>query len=352
MLEVKKLGIILKPTRYSFESLGVFNPGVWQEGKRVELFYRAIDQRHRSTIGYARLQGPAKIQERWTKPIIFPEFAYEKMGVEDPRIVKIGNTFYICYVAHDGKNALTAYATSSDLKTFEKKGILSPRITYHNAEDILDDLHLKDAYSFFASYYEEAVAEDVLLWHKDVLLFPKKFHGKFTALHRVLPDIQIVFFDNFEQLKNKAFWKQYLQNLPQYVVLENKHWFETRNIGGGCPPIKTKAGWLLIFHAVEARNEGKVYHACAALLDARNPLKVIGRLHEPLFSPTEKWEREGFVPNVVFPTGTALFGDSLYIYYGAADQTIAVAAVSLRALLKEMKKPSRHYIYGKTKKER
>lgn len=350
MLKVKKLGVLLEPTALDFESLAVLNPGVWQEGDAVQLFYRAVGQEHESCIGYAKLQGPTTVAERWEKPILTREHGYESKGVEDPRIVKIGDTFYFFYVAHDGKNAVSAYATSTDLETFEKKGIITPQIPYHEAADLFVRSKLKDAYSWFASFYEEEAGEGVLLWEKDVFAFPRKIQGKYALVHRVLPDIQIAFFEDFQELQTRSFWEDHLANLSNYVVLENKHWFESRNIGGGCPPLETKDGWLLIFHTVEARNKGRVYHACAALLDKDNPLKVIGRLHEPLFSPTEEWETEGLVSNVVFPTGTAQFGDTLYIYYGAADKRICVASTSLRELLKEMKDPAKgHQDYGKKK---
>lgn len=346
MVTVKKLGVILEPQAFAFESLSVLNPGVWQEGNSVHLFYRAIDKDLRSSIGYARLNGPTTVIERREKPIIYREHDYENKGIEDPRIIKLGDTFYLFYVAHDGKNAVTAYATSKDLKTFKKKGVITPQITYREAATIFRNAHLKDAYLYFASFFEELAGKDVLLWEKDVFLFPKKINGKFALIHRILPDIQIVFFNRFSEL-TAEFWKNYLKSLPKYVILENKHWFETRNIGGGCPPIETKDGWLLIFHTVEAKNEGRVYHACAALLDKQDPRKVIGRLHEPLFSPTENWEKSGFVPNVVFPTGTALFNDDLYIYYGAADKRIAVASVNINKLLEEMQDPKKSHMYGK-----
>ena len=156
-------------------------------------------------------------------------------------------------------------------------------------------------------------------------------------LARVLPDIHIIFFKSFKQLQERVFWKNYLKKLSSYVVLENKYWFESRNIGGGAPPIYTKDGWLVIFHAVAESNQAKIYYASAALLDKRNPRKVIGRLSAPLFSPDQEWEKKGLVDNVVFPTGTAIFGKQLYIYYGAADQKIAVARVNLNQLLQKLK---------------
>ena len=175
-----------------------------------------------------------------------------------------------------------------------------------------------------------------MVWHKDLILFPKKINGQFAMLHRILPDIQIVFFNKFEDL-TADFWIKYLRELPKYVVLENKHWFESRNIGGGCVPIETDDGWLIIIHGVEENNEGRFYHAGAALLDKSDPRMVIGKLHEPLFSPTKEWEVSGMVSNIVFPTGTAIFDDTLYIYYGAADRRIAVARVNLQELLTELK---------------
>jgi len=336
-VNVKKIGVILKPTGRPFEHRAVLNPAVHQEGEFVHIFYRAIGGDNGSSIGYAKLKGPTKIVERGETPLIARTYDYEKMGVEDPRITKIKNTFYLTYVAHDGKNALTAYATSLDLKTWKKKGLISPLVTYDTAASLFRREKLKDRYFMFEAFYEDHSGKDVLIWFKDALLFPKKIKGKFAMLIRILPDIQIVFFKNFKELKDRNFWKNYLKQLSGQVVLENKYWFESRNIGGGVPPIYTQDGWLIIFHTVEELNKARVYRASAALLDRRNPLRVIGRLNIPLFSPEEKWEKEGFVNNVVFPTGTAVFGQDLYIYYGASDDKIAVAKVNLKELLNKLK---------------
>ncbi len=335
MLKVKKLGIILKPTALPFENQAVLNPACWQEGDFVHLLYRAVNKNNESSIGYARLNGPLKIDSRWDKPVIEREYKYEKKGVEDPRVVKIGDTFYITYVAYDGKNALTALATSKRLIKFKKKGLISPNISYDKAEDVFRHSKLKDKYFFFESYHKDKLGKDVLLWEKDIFLFPEKINGRFAMLHRILPDIQIIYFNKFKEL-TLAYWKKHLKHLADHVVLENKHWFESRNIGGGAPPIKTKKGWLLIYHAVEELNGLKRYHAGAALLDLKNPQRVIGRLRNPLFSPDKVWEKTGETDNVVFPTGTAIFDNQLYIYYGAADKQIAVASVNLNSLLKEL----------------
>lgn len=335
MVTVKKLGILLEATSNEFENQAVLNPTCIQVGNTIHLFYRAVKQGNYSSIGYCKLDGPVKVVERSEKPVLYPEFDYEKHGVEDPRITFLDGTYHLFYSAFDGKNALAAHATSKDLKHWEKHGIITPDISYDEAEDIFRESKLKEKYFFFESYYKDVVAKDVLLWEKDVFLLPEKINGKFALFHRILPEIQIIYFDKFSELTTD-YWKKYLKELADYVVLESKYWYESRNIGGGCPPIKTDEGWLLIYHAVEDSNEGKTYHTGAALLDLENPCKVLGHLKNPLFSPEEEWERKGDVNNVVFPTGTAIFEDELYIYYGAADKRIAVASVSLKELLNEL----------------
>ena len=342
MLKVKKEGILLEPTKLSFENKGVLNPTCFQQGEYVHMFYRAIRKNNVSCIGYCKLEGPLKVVERAKKPVLCPEFNYDRKGLEDPRITFINNKYYMFYTAYDGYNARVAYAISKDLKNFKKQGVITPSISYDEAEDYFRHSKtkygkLKDRYFFFESYYKDKVGKDVLLWEKDVALFPEKIKGKFALLHRILPDIQIIYFNDFKDL-TLNYWKKYLKRLSKYIVLSSKYWYESRNIGGGAAPIKTDKGWLLIYHAVEDANKGKVYRAGAALLDKKNPLKLIGHLKQPLFSPEERWEKRGIVNNVVFPSGTAIFDKKLYVYYGAADNKIGVASVDLKELLSELQK--------------
>jgi predicted GH43/DUF377 family glycosyl hydrolase len=142
----------------------------------------------------------------------------------------------------------------------------------------------------------------------------------------------------------KEFWNHYFLHFNEHIILDpigTNH--ESGFIGGGCPPIETKEGWLLIYHGVFDTSEGYIYSAAAALLAIDDPTKVIARLVEPLFAPELDYEKNGVVSNVVFPTGTALFDDTLYIYYGAADKCIACASFSLKALLKELLLNPTHY---------
>tara|TARA_R110002096_G_scaffold309676_1_gene504356 strand:- start:6390 stop:7427 length:1038 start_codon:yes stop_codon:yes gene_type:complete len=343
MVTVERKGILLSPTELDFENNGVLNPGIYQEDGQVHIFYRAVKDGNFSTIGYAKSNGPNTLIEHHKKPIITPEFDYEKHGIEDARIVKIEDTYYLTYTAYDGINAMGALATSKDLKHFEKKGIITPMINYKDYKCHLEHCNqgkLNPKYYYYYNLFAELGIVDHanrLLKDKDVLLFPKKINGKFVMLHRIWPGIQIVFFENWEDLTDQ-FWQDYLKDLTSHIILDPKYGFEVNYIGGGCPPIETKEGWLLIYHGVCETTIGKTYHAAAALLDINNPRKVIARLEQPLFSPSQEWEKEGVVNHVVFPTGTALFGDDLYIYYGAADKHTAVAKVSLQELLNELKK--------------
>jgi predicted GH43/DUF377 family glycosyl hydrolase len=338
MIEIKKEGVLLSKTDLEFENEGVLNPAVIREGDNVHLFYRAVRQGNHSSIGYCRLDGPMTIAERWDKPFMVPEFEYESHGVEDPRIVKIDDLFYMTYTGYDGTNARGALATSKDLRHFKKQGIIVPPITYAEFVFLVESAgKVNENYYIDRNfYYKEADPEKkMILWDKNLIFFPRKINGKLVFLHRIRPGIQLVSVKNLKKL-TIAFWENYFLNLQEHIVLDPVYAHESSYIGSGCPPIETEHGWLLIYHGVEETNKGFVYSACAALLDLNDPSKVLARLPYALFSPEYKWELKGVVNNVVFPTGTALFGNTLFIYYGAADTYIACASVSLSELVAEL----------------
>lgn len=338
MIEVKKEGVLFTNTGMEFENEGVLNPAVIRVGDSVHIFYRAVQQGNRSTIGYCRLDGPLTIVERWDKPIIVPELDFESQGVEDARIVKIDDLYYLTYTGYDGTNARGALATSKDLVHFKKHGIIVPPITYSKFVYMAEKTGKvnENYYHNHKFYYQEADPDKkMLLWDKNCIFFARRIDGNLVFLHRIRPGIQIVRIKNLEDL-TKDFWKEYFLNLHENIVMDPIYQHESSYIGSGCPPIETEAGWVLIYHGVEQTEVGLVYSACAALLDLKNPAKEIARLPYPLFSPEYNWELVGEVNNVVFPTGTALFGDTLFIYYGAADSLIATASLSLSALVAEL----------------
>lgn len=344
MIEVKKEGILLNKTMLGFESEAVLNPAAIIEGENVHLFYRAVSKGNYSTIGYCKLKGPLTIEERFDGPVLFPQFDYESHGIEDPRIVKIEDLYYLTYTAYDGVNALGSLALSKDLIHWDKVGLIVPQITYDEFSHLAGSrAALNGKYLRYNSH--EGIIENqgkkVFIWDKNVIFFPRKIDNKFYFLHRVRPDIQIVAVNDLQELTIE-FWQNYFLELGGRIVLSPKYKHEVSYIGGGCPPIETEYGWLLIYHGVYDTINGYVYSACAALLDLENPQKEIARLPHALFRPEYEWELKGEVNNVCFPTGAVLFGDRLYIYYGAADEQIACASVSLSALLKELILNSKH----------
>lgn len=338
MVEVKKEGIILEKTHLGFEDDGVFNPAVIKEGNTVHMFYRAVRTGNYSTVGYCRLEGPLKVVERYEKPVLFPQFDYEIQGVEDPRIVKIDDTYYLSYCTHDDLNALGAVATSKDMKEWTKQGIITPMLTYDEFKLLTEvNQSLNEKYfRYYGDYKLRGFLDKKLyLWDKNIVFFPRRINGQLVYLHRIRPGIQIVKVNSLDEL-TKSFWEKYMLDFKNNIVLDSKYQHESSYIGGGAPPIETKDGWVMIYHAVADTPRGYCYTACAALLDLDNPQKEISRLKVPLFTPENIWELEGVVNNVVFPTGTAMFDERLYIYYGAADAKIAVASLNFNDLLTEL----------------
>lgn len=338
MIKVKKEGIILTETPNEFENDGVLNPAIYQDGNTVHMFYRAVQKGNISSIGYAKFDGPMNLVERKKEPLLTKSTLTEKQGIEDPRIVKIGDKYYLTYCAYDGINALGSLATSIDLQHFEKQGVVVPQIPIEEFIDCIEEhnFHKYRYLEFLEENYDSNYgAIKPLLWDKNVILFPRKINGKFAMLHRVKPDIQIVYFYNFTDLTTE-FWLKYMAHFEDCILLSPKHEHELNYIGGGCPPIETKSGWLFIYHGVAHQDAGNIYSACAALFDLEDPTKEIARLPYALISPETEWELTGYVNNVVFPSGTAIFDGVLYIYYGAADKRIAVASVNLDDLIKEL----------------
>jgi len=334
MLRIKNEGIILEKTGLNFETKGVLNPACIKVDDIVHMFYRAISKDDISSIGYCQLKNN-KVIKRLKKPVLFPEYDFEKKGIEDPRIVFLEGLYYMTYIAYDGENAMIAYAISSDLINFKKGGVISPKITYEEADKILKKINIGKKYDYFEKIYEKNFGKDVLLWDKDACLFPKKINNKYALLHRILPSIQVSFFDDFLEL-DTVYWKKYLKKINDYVVIDPELSFENEYVGTGCPPIETEFGWLLIYHCVERINNNLQYHSNAALLNIQNPLIVLNRLEKPLFSPFEDWEKIGNVNNVVFPTGAIIEKGRLYIYYGAADKLIASKSMELEELIQEI----------------
>lgn len=351
MIQVKREGVVLEKTTNEFENDSVLNPAVITDGNTLHLFYRAVRVHNRSSIGYCRFEGAMKLVERKTEPLLSPRFDYESNGMEDPRIVQIEGLYYLTYTAYDGSNAMGAMATSKDLVHWEHQGIITPQLSFDSFRELAaKDENLTNKYFRFDSSQEAETMQGKKLYvtDKDLVLFPRKINGKFQILHRLKPDIQLIAVESFAELTDE-FWHNYFVNFSNHIIFKSEYPHESSYLGAGCPPIETPEGWLMIYHSVCDTIDGYVYSASAALLDLEHPEIEIARLPYPLFSPETEYELKGVVNRVCFPTGAALFGDRLYIYYGAADMCIACASVDFQELINELlthKKNERNIMYN------
>jgi predicted GH43/DUF377 family glycosyl hydrolase len=216
---------------------------------------------------------------------IEPFKTYEKRGVEDPRITKIGESYYIIYTAYSHFGTRLSLAKTNDFQEFERIALISEPN------------------------------------NKDAALFPKKIDNKFVCLDR--PTGNSIWISYSSDLRYWGEAKAIMETRPGYWDMEK--------IGLGASPIETKDGWLIIYHEVKY----KVYRLGCALLDLKDPSKVIGRSEVPILSPKTSYERTGDVPNVVFTCG-AILGENneVKIYYGAADTCLCICTAKLDHLLK------------------
>ena len=222
-------------------------------------------------------------------------------GVEDPRIVKIGSRYIMTYVAvSKNEGVCTSLAISRDLETWDRKGIIFRQ------------------------------------QNKDALIFPEKIKGKYIALHR--PE------GTFEFSK-ASIWISHSPNLIHWgeeksIMLPREGGWDSFKIGTGSPPIKTKKGWLLIYHGVSRKKERNTYHAGAALLKLSDPSIILARSpkKKPLFSPTHDYEKSGFVNNVVFPSAAVVDQDKkhLLIFGGGGDSVVTVRKIAINDILKSL----------------
>ncbi|HEC33834.1 MAG TPA: glycosidase [Chloroflexi bacterium] len=281
---------ILKPRReHPWEARAVFNCAVVRHSGLFHMLYRAVAEALVSTIGYAvSSDGFDWLRLDW--PVLEPANEFETKGVEDPRITRIGDTFYMAYVAYSEHGTRVSLAASSNLIAWERLGVILPD-------------------------------ED----NKDAALFPEKIGGRYVLLHRRPPDIWIAYSDDLLHWTNH-----------RVIIRPRPETWEHLKIGIAGPPEKTDYGWLLIYHGVDV---DKVYRLGVALLDLEDPSRVIKRQEEPILEPEKEWELHGDVPNVVFSCGQVMTDDALYVYYGGADTVIGVATVNERqvqAFLKEV----------------
>ena len=336
----------LRPSRDDLEIVGTFNPGAIAFGDEVILLVRVAERPRERRAGHTALprwQSGADLTVDWIADdeidlldarvvrrkrdglvrLTFvshlrilrsrdgrsidreddarfePQSEFEEFGVEDPRITRIGDKYWFTYVAVSRHGPATVLASTTDFQTFTRHGLIFP------------------------------------IENKDVVLFPEPIDGEYVALHRPLggtpftqPEIWLA------RSADMVHWGRHK------VLLGSVSDLDADRVGAGAPPIRCPDGWLEIYHASSKPSGGSgvgVYSAAALLLDLHEPHRIVRKSLGPILAPETDYEQAGFVPNVVFPTGVVERGDTLLVYYGAADTVCAVAELSKADILAAMR---------------
>jgi predicted GH43/DUF377 family glycosyl hydrolase len=300
---------ILSPIKENpWESKYVLNAAAVRIKEHVYLLYRAYGDDEVSRIGLAVTDG-YRVLERLDYPIFAPRTKEEKKGVEDPRVVIIDDQLYMLYTAYDGVIAQIAAASI-------------PVDAFLNRE--------------FHRWQRMGLAfQDI--WDKDAILFPEKIRGKYVIYHRIEPSIWVSFMDKLEFPAPKEDHTIIMGPRP------GKMW-DFLKIGAGAQPIKTKYGWLMIYHGVD---KDRVYRLGVMVVPLDQPERVIYRSPNPILSPETEYEigkpGESWVPNVVFTCGAVPAEDKeileaedeILVYYGAADTYMCLATGLVGDLIPE-----------------
>ncbi len=314
---------ILTPIpEHNWESRQTFNPAALLAEERVHLLYRAIGEDGVSRLGYACTINGTTIEERLSRPVYtclqvkaerveslpYGGFSYSSggswAGCEDPRLTRVGDTVHMFFVAFDGYNIPRLATTSIDYEDFARKrwGWRPARII--SKPGVID---------------------------KSGCVLPEKVRGQYVVFHRVFPNILIDFLDSLDFQDS-----QYLEG--RYSINVRRGCWDSRKIGIGAPPIKTKHGWLVIYYGVDDLDANR-YKMGAMLLDLKNPTQVLYRSRRPILEPVAHYENNGHKAGVAYPCGAAMLDGRLFVYYGGADSVVCAAMTEtdrlLAALLKE-----------------
>lgn len=306
-----------------WEHCGTFNPAAIRDDKgTVHLFYRAQGADGISRIGYSNSTDGLNFDERSMYPVFEPLSGYgmpeaEKVsgpkrycpefytsgggwgGSEDPRAVLIGDRVYMTYTAFEGWSSVRIGLTSISLKDLQKQKWNWRRpVLISKADEV----------------------------SKNWLLFPEKINGRFAIIHSIVPKVLIEYVDSLD-----AITKPISSPRPQGMQPGRKGFWDNWVRGAGAPPIKTKLGWLLLYHAID-KNDPNRYKVGAMILDSNDPTKVLYRSPQPILEPDAHYENDG-KPGVVYASGAVVIGDNLVVYYGGGDKHVCIAQTPMKTLL-------------------
>ena len=323
---------IIKPSNYSWESKATFNPAAFEHNGKIHIVYRAIGEDDSSSLGYAYTYDGLTIEGRPTYHIYKRSFNTNESitkidyvsgggwsgGCEDPRLVLIDDIVYMIFTAFDGWGSVRLALTSIKLEDFENK-----KWNWKNAVMISPPGEI----------------------NKNWVIFPEKINGKFAIMHSFYPKILIDYFDSLDELNGKKFIKSNNKRPVDYTRGWDS-WFR----GVGPSPIKTKYGWLILYHGMDYKNADR-YRLGAMLLDFNDPTKILHRSNSPILEPEEDYENNGYKWGVIYSCGAVVKDGTLFVYYGGADKFVCVASIKMDDLLEDLMKDRDVKLKKNNKKE-
>ncbi len=260
-----------------------------------------IDQNSKSLAYY---QKSKHIIEKNSVPQITSSGGGWGGGCEDPRLTLLGDRVYMIYTAFDGWGSLRLTLTSISLEDF-----ISKRFYWTKPVIISPPGQI----------------------NKNWVLFPEKINGKYAILHSISPEVRVDYFKSLDELDGTKF----IQSINQDHPLWNFRDGMTRGIAGA--PIKTKYGWLALYHKIEKHDPNR-YKLWAMILGAKDPTKILYRSKHPILEPDEEYENQGHKSGTVYSCGAVVKNGKLFVYYGGADKVSCVATADLEKFLKEIMK--------------
>ena len=294
---------IISPQGDGFESAGTFNPAVIKKDGTFVILYRAQDRQGTSSLGYGTSSDGIHFERR-TEPVLSSKAPYEKGGgVEDPRLVRIGHTYYLTYTGYnnvDGagphhKDAQLCLATSSDLIHWERRGVILP--AYKGRWNVG--------------------------WTKSGAIVPEKINGKYWMYYLGEgPNKQ-----NPMGVAYSTDLLHWTDALDHPVLPQRPGSFDSQVVEPGPPPVMTPQGILLVYNGAD---DNLVYSTGWVLFDKRDPSRVLARAERSIFRPVEDWEKVGQVPNVVFVEGLVREKNRWLFYYGGADKHVGVVSTPVQ----------------------
>ena len=295
-------------SEHVWEARSVFNPAAIDIDGIVRIAYRAMSKDGTSYVGYAESKDGEAIDYRHPEPIYIPRADFElkkgdpngNSGCEDPRLTQIGERIYMTYTAYDGVHAPRVATSSISVSDFISRD--TERMRNWSMPVCLTPENIDD---------------------KDACFISEKIDEKYIFMHRVGHCICMDYLPDLNFTSGEV-------NTCIEVMEPRLGMWDGAKIGISSPPHKTDKGWLLLYHGIDSHG---IYRVGAALLDLADPSHVLARTSDPIFEPETEYEKVGEIPNVVFPCGSVIRGDTLYIYYGGADMVCGVAMISVSKLL-------------------